>query len=657
MANAIYKAAVRELEAVFSPRLVSQALHEGLATVGKTPETLSTQDAEAILRSRVLPRLTLSLGEEKAEETVRSILEQLVQVSVGSEKALSLSAQARAIGLLQASLKPFNIYFEWSETQKLRAQLSLIETEHAATRNAGDLIAAAQIQLGLLQQKLNDQLSVQARELALLEATWQEHSTLTSPKVRRLSGLLELIRGAQEAQQRVPAEVERAHQLAGDLRAEKLRILGDEARELRALPETFSTLLALEPALMDKLTDLRGQVAGGALLGDTLRTFRTDLGEAQETLRKSLEEEFHTLKYGVENPELAQLLKLSLKVLEATLPPAADVKRIRDLLRAGDLDPEHLADFHRLETDAESYRVVPNEPGQALAAFLTAVRSTLEDTHVLPELTEGWTLLERAKTEQQWSAQSFVSRVATAQKAAAPLETLNSDAALQLRRQLGALRAQQGSAQRVSPKRQAELEASLQETEALILSLQDEAEATRTVAAQLLLGNDALDEVLGGLNFFGAAKPTKTEPVATNPSASQTAQTKVPTAEQAAAQPVQAWLERQAAHEGVAGLALFTENADTLVSGDLPTAAKTLQRAVRLTKRRADALGTGLGQGDAEALTVETQGYTLVIFWLTRARSLALVTRAPSWRGAARQAALDALPELVSLLEPVSTPA
>ncbi len=643
MANALYKAAVRELEAVLSPRLVSQALHEGLITVGKTPETLAPQDAEVILRGRVLPRLTLSLGEAKAKETVQTISEKLVQVAVGAEKALSLSAQARAIGLLQASLKPFNIYFEWSETQKLRAQLSLIETEHAATRNASELIAAAQVQLGVLQQKLNDQLSVQARELALLEATWGEHSSLGSPKVRRLSGLLELIRGAQEAQQRVPAEVERAHQLAGDLRAEKLRILGDEARELRALPETFGTLLALEPALGEKLAGLQKQVADGNVLGDKLRTFRSELEAQRETLRKSLAEEFHTLKYGVENPELAQLLRLSLKVLETALPPAADVKRVRDLLRAGDLDPEHLADFHRLETDAESYRVVASDSGRALESFLTVAREGLEKAHLLPNLDEGWTLLKRAKAEQQRSAQSFVGRVAAAQNAATPLQTLNSDAALTLRWQLGALSAQQGASQRVSPKRQAELEASLRETEALIAGLQEEAEATRAVAAQLLAGNDALDDMLGGLELFAGPPRAAAKPAipATSPS--------TPHPE------VQAWLERQAAHEGVAGLALFIE-ADTLVSGNLPTAVKTLQRAVRLTKRRADTLGQGLGEEDATTLSVETQGYTLVIFWLTRARSLALITRAPSWRGAVRQAALDALPELVTLLEPVGAP-
>ena len=643
MANALYKAAVRELEAVLSPRLVSQALHEGLASAGKTAETLTLQDAETILQNRVLPRLTLSLGEAKAKGAAQGISERLIQAAAGSEKALSMSAQARQLGLLQAAAKPFNIYFEWSETQKLRAQLSLIESEHAAGRNAAELIVAAGAQLGVLQQKLNDQLSVQARELALLEATWQEHSTLKSPKVRRLGGLLELIRGAQEAQQRVPAEVERAHQLAGDLRAEKLRLLGEEARELRALPDTFSTLLTLEPEFAEKISELQQRVAKGTLMGESLKALRGELEGRRETLRRELQTEFRALSDGLgaaEQPELGQLLTLSLKVLDKMLPPAVDVIRIRDLLRQG-AGSELLADFHRLETDAADYRAVPNEAGRALAAFLVEVRQTLEAGYPLPDLEEGWSLLKAVKTEEQQSKASFEARLRAVQDAAAPLSSLNSDAALTLRGQLRALSAPRRSSP-VSPKQQAELDTSLRETETLILSLQQEAEATRAVASQLLGGNDSLDDILGGFDF-GA--PPKAEPAA------QKLEPK-PSLNDGG---VQAWLERQTAQEGVAGLVLFADHDAAFVSGDLPAEPKTLQRAVRLTKRRADTLGRGLGHGHAGTLTVETEGYTLLIFWLTRAYSLALVTYTPGWLSVAQRSIVGALPELTRLLEPVGT--
>ncbi len=676
MANALYKAAVRELEAVLSPRLVSQALHEGLASAGKTAETLTLQDAEAILQNRVLPRLTSSLGEVKAKETAQGISGRLIEAAAGSAKALTMSTQARQIGLLQAAAKPFNIYFEWSETQKLRAQLSLIENEHAAGRSAAELIAAAGVQLGVLQQKLNDQLSVQARELALLETTWQEHSMLKSPKVRRLSGLLELIRGAQEAQQRVPAEVERAHQLAGDLRAEKLRILGEEARELRALPNTFSTLLNLEPTLAEKLTELQKQVDGGTLLGETLKTFRSELEARREALRRELQAEFGALndQLGGAESELGQLLALSLKVLDKMLPPAADVIRIRDLLRGSDSGSAQLADFHRLETDAADYRAVPNEPGRALAAFLVGVRETLEAGRTLPELEAGWALLGAAKAEQQRSAESFETRLRAVQDAAASLSSLNSDAALTLRGQLRTLTAPRRSLHAAaqfaaqSPKQQAKLETQLQDTETLISSLQREAEATRAVASQLLAGNDSLDDLLGGFDFFAApTKPATSaqklekveledegpEDTGLEQKAAQLSELPIPPH---GAGTVQGWLERQAAQEGVTGLALFADHAATLVSGALPTETKTLQRAVRLSKRRADTLGKGLELSHTATLTVETEGYTLLIFWLSRAHSLALVTYAPGWLGVARKSVAGALPELTRLLEPVATP-
>lgn len=656
MANTLYKAAVRELETVLPPRLVSQSLHEGLSALGKTSATLERRDLETILRGRVLPRLTLSRGAGPAQTVVQEMLGRLSQLP-DEVPAPDLSNQVKAMQQLQEASKPFNIYFEWSETQKLRAQLSMIETEHAEGRDAGTLIAAAQAQLGVLQHKLDDQLSVQARELVILEAAREDSSRLGSPKVRRLAGLLELIRSAQEARQRAPAEVERAHTLAGELRAEKLRLLGEEARVVRALGERFSTLLALDPTLAGQLTRYRQEVADGALLGETLGALSKTLEDAEETLRQTLESDFRALAEAPGSGELAQLLTLSLKVLEATLPPPPDVQRIRDLVRAGTEGAEGLADFHRLETEAGAYRGLPNAPGQALEAFLTAAREALERDHPLPELARGWNLLDQAKAEASRSAQSFAGRTAAARHAAGPLLSLNSEAATELRWRLQALgveqNTQQEAAERVSPRRQAELEATLREAEMLIASLQKDAAATRAVAAQLMQG-DALGAALGFLDAPTPA-PKPVPPPAPNP----TPALLQPEVQQSdALQPdvlrtdvLQGWLERQAAHEGVAGLALFTESADTLVAGDLPTDAKTLQRAVRLTKRRADTLGKGLERGAASSLTVETPGHTLVAFWLTRARSLVLVTPAPTWEGAARRHLEDALPELVTLLQ------
>ena len=629
MANALYQTAVRELERFLPPRVVAQALHEGLAALGKTPDTLTPGDATTIIQKFMLPRLTRAQGGEIAQEATESILATLASVPV-EMPALSLKGQTQAIELLQEALRPFNIYFEWSETQKLRAQLSLIESEHEAGRDASELISAAQSQLGVLRQKLSDQLSLQARELAILESSLQASRSLNTPKVRRLEHLLGLIRSAQEAQQRVPAEIERAHKLASELRAEKLQQLSHETRELRGLRESYSVLFELEPALAERLNHFEHQLEEETLLQTSLAEFRKELETTQETLRTDLEAEFQKQLAQTERPEERQLLTLALKILETTLPLATDVKQIRDFALMD--STAQLSEFHRLETEAEAYRDVPSALGQALATFLTRARDTLAQRQALPDLSEGWRLIAEAQAEQTRSAESFMDRLERVQTAAVPLLHLTSEDALSLRWRLQSLDMQIGAVHSVSPKRQAEIEDNLQTAESLIHTLQQEASTARSVATQLK--GQALDDLLGFLSPVAAETPRSGATTLLEPD-----------------NPLQTWLDRQAEHVGITGLALFTESAETLVAGTLPSDAKTLQRAVRLTKRRADTLGTALGRGSATTLTLETPENTLVAFWLTRARSLVLVTRAPTWGGAARQHLEDALPELIQLLE------
>jgi hypothetical protein len=268
--------------------------------------------------------------------------------------------------------------------------------------------------------------------------------------------------------------------------------------------------------------------------------------------------------------------------LETTLSPAADVQRVRDLVRAGGADTAELADFHRLEAEAEGYRELPGELGDELRGFLAAARGALEHTLSVPDLTRGWELVRRAQAERERSARSFVGRVEAAKNRRRPMVALNSEAAAELRWSLGALSAQEEAAQRVSPKRQAELEAALCETEALIALLQDEAAATRAVAAQLMEGG-ALDAALG---FLDAPGPRRHR----SPHRPRSRMARTP-----------------GRVRGRRRNRLFTDEG-ALVAGELPTDARTLQRAVRLAKRRADALGAGLGQGPATTLSVETPG-------------------------------------------------
>ncbi len=142
-------------------------------------------------------------------------------------------------------------------------------------------------------------------------------------------------------------------------------------------------------------------------------------------------------------------------------------------------------------------------PGEDLADFFRAAQRTLDDSHDLFDLTSGWDA--EAQTDDTGTA-NVAARLAAAESAAAPFSALTSEAATDLRGYMRRLRAQTGAAQ-ATPEQRAELEATFGETEALITSLQEEAQATRSVAAQLFQ-DDAFDDIFG---FFGASDTKKPE--------------------------------------------------------------------------------------------------------------------------------------------------
>src|SRR5690606_10008001 len=113
---------------------------------------------------------------------------------------------------------PFNLYFEWPEVQKLRAQIQLLEAEHEAGRESQALGEDAEVQLELVMQKLEDQLVLQARELGELREALEDVRSLGGPKVRRLETFVHQISSAQDSRHLAPAEIERARRLARDLR-------------------------------------------------------------------------------------------------------------------------------------------------------------------------------------------------------------------------------------------------------------------------------------------------------------------------------------------------------------------------------------------------------------------------------------------------------
>lgn len=223
MTTSVYQAAVMELESVLSPRIVSRALKDGLRQLGRTPETADLSDIEKVMKSQVFRQLQVMMPVTQAKETVATILEHLTGSSVGagySESAseASLEAVSQRLATIQAELRPFNLYFEWPEVQKLRAQVQLVDSEHGAGRSALAVLQEAEEQLGVVKQKLEDQLVLQARDLGELSEMLEAVRELGGTRVRRLETLVNQVQAAQTQRQLAPAELERAHRQARELR-------------------------------------------------------------------------------------------------------------------------------------------------------------------------------------------------------------------------------------------------------------------------------------------------------------------------------------------------------------------------------------------------------------------------------------------------------
>ncbi|MGL4611818.1 MAG: hypothetical protein ACRCYY_19425 [Trueperaceae bacterium] len=222
MISTAYQTTVEELEALLSPRVVSRSLQEGLKLIGKTPDSVEYPDLEKILKAQVYRQLQVTMPVSEAKTRINDILHKLKDLEEAQTRHLSsqqdLEAQGVALDDLKEKLKPFNLYFEWPEVQKLRAQINLLETEHQQNRSADKLVSDAREQLKLVEQKLEGELVQQARDLSELEHALEAVKSLGGPKVRRLEGLVGQIAESQQTRQLALAELERARKLALDLR-------------------------------------------------------------------------------------------------------------------------------------------------------------------------------------------------------------------------------------------------------------------------------------------------------------------------------------------------------------------------------------------------------------------------------------------------------
>ncbi|MEN2982910.1 MAG: hypothetical protein ABDH20_10480, partial [Thermus sp.] len=175
-------------------------LEEGLKRLGKRPAELTPKDGAFLLKGLVFRELQARMRPEEARRVVEGVLARL-------------EGQRGSLEALEGGLKRFGLYVDWPEVARLRALVNRL-------RQGEDprLLAEGQALLEALEEKLEEALLRQAKDLAHLEESLERVRHLGGPKVRRLENLVETVRQAHAEGLLAQAEVERARSLALELR-------------------------------------------------------------------------------------------------------------------------------------------------------------------------------------------------------------------------------------------------------------------------------------------------------------------------------------------------------------------------------------------------------------------------------------------------------
>ncbi|MEX2502571.1 MAG: hypothetical protein WD336_09360, partial [Trueperaceae bacterium] len=403
MTSPAYAACTAALERLLSPRVASRTLHAAMRAADLSPQTASAEQLEPILKDQAFKQLQVAMPPDRARDAVTEILASIKQAEAqargdasaagapeageadapGTGPAATTNAPSGAgssvtgttaprpeaheaesepeahpdLGRLRAALRPFNLYFQWPEVRRLRAQLGRLQEIHAEGEPVDEGVAEADATLALIEQKLEDQLVLQAQALASLDEAFEQVRSLGGVKVRRLESLLKRIHEAQASRQLADAELERGSNLVRDLRKmqassiyqersdedgdqlrEQLAAL-DQAAELEALDRLerqWVLLLEHRDDLAQQLREAREQVTGGLTLGDDLGRFEETFASARSERLREVEAELDATAARLDEaedawtPQLRSELDVLRTLLEDGLPPVADLVRFQD---------------------------------------------------------------------------------------------------------------------------------------------------------------------------------------------------------------------------------------------------------------------------------------------------------------------------------------
>ena len=217
---------LNQLQTALEPHLGSKTqavLEEGLARLGLGPDALDPDRAAVLLKRFVYRALQSQMSAPAARKVIESVLQELRATSVDSEASPSrpqpkLNTEENPRQALQKALSRFKLYFEWPEVQRLRSLVALLEASENEGQPTEDLIQEALEQVKLLEEKLQNALLRQARDISDLEDSLERVKNIGGAKPKRLRSLLKQIKEAQQQDTLATAEVERARKLAADLR-------------------------------------------------------------------------------------------------------------------------------------------------------------------------------------------------------------------------------------------------------------------------------------------------------------------------------------------------------------------------------------------------------------------------------------------------------
>lgn len=545
----LHRTTMKMLSDLISPKALERILSDAARERHTTLSTLDVATLQEILKQDVYRRLQLSVPASLAKRRVQEVLDSLNQDQIKQ----TMAGHSTQILTLEDQAKQFALYFDWPETQRLRAVLSVARQTSAEGRDAEALLQEGAELIEHLERKLSEGLVTQGQDLSELKASMGRLGSVGGPKVRRLDTLIKQIGEAQESHTLLPAEVERALALALTLRkqvessvvqqvnpdqrremVESLN-LGEqdevqpfdlsllppeaqarvqtlerehEARLLGELAQSNASLLRLDAALDQEVQALRARSGDGEVLGETLlgalrerlNTARSQAADAQQRQLSALAARLSRLTEQGES-EGVQVARQGLSVALGTLQAGGlatdEVAQLGELIGTLENSDAQVGErLMALQRDTfELERRARDVPGalQDLAPMIESARAALAAGQTT-ELEPLWNILERRMGEAAQQRESMDGRAARIVEDYDRYRHLAGETIQRLGRLADVVRAQQRLGVLSSDARERYLQ-TLESAEALLTEAHAEFQAAREVTATF--GADALSNLLG----------------------------------------------------------------------------------------------------------------------------------------------------------------